>query len=76
MDGAAQATRARQLPPGTARAHPQARRHALVAATSSCSYRTAVAGVLIHGRRGTNLERLYKGTPSSSKPSGDPKPSP
>ena len=42
MDGAAQATRARQLPPGTARAHPQARRHALVAATSPCSYRTAV----------------------------------
>ena len=42
MDGAAQATRARQLPPGTARAHPQARRQALVAATSPCSYRTAV----------------------------------
>ena len=38
VDGAAQATRARQLPRGTARAYPHARRHALVAATTPCRY--------------------------------------
>ena len=54
MDGAAQATPARQLP----REQPGLTPKLVGTRSSPCGYRATVAGDLIRGRPGTSLERL------------------
>ena len=70
-DGAAQATGTRQLPKSTGRAYPPTRRNAFVAATMPCNYSNGCRrrSYLLPPR--SDLEHLYKGTPSPSEHSGD-----
>ena len=70
-DGAAQTTSARQLPWSTGRAYPPVHRNAFVAAKMPCNYSNGCRrrSYLLPPR--SDLERLYKGSPSPSEHSRD-----